>query len=251
MNEVKEYIKIKRKKKVRKKIFMISTVVLIILIVFFTKSPLFNLKTITVEGTSNISAESVLETVNNRIGKNIFILNRNKMIKDILSEPYFLSAKIRMSGINSLNIIVTEESPVFYTKYDSNYYIFNDKGVLIEIANNIEGRNLVEITGVATEELQLGNKIINNEHIIETLEIIYPYIAENKESIKFDRFDLSKLYDIKGYMGDIEVFFGEITDFHAKINDVYNIILNGNVGITNGYIDVSIKNMPVIKKNEE
>ena len=26
-----------------------------------------------------------------------------------------------------------------------------------------------------------------------------------------------------------------------KINDVYNIILNGNVGITSGYIDVSIK----------
>ena len=173
------------------------------------------------------------------------------MIKDILSEPYFLSAKIRMSGINSLNIIVTEESPVFYTKYDSNFYIFNDKGVLIEIANNIEGRNLVEITGVTTEELQLGKQIINNEHIINILGILYPYIAENTESIKFDRFDLSKLYDIKGYMGKIEVFFGEITDFHEKINDVYNIILNGNVGITNGYIDVSIKNMPVIKKNEE
>ena len=56
MNEVKEYIKIKKKKKARKKIFMISTIVLIILIIFFTKSPLFNLKTITVEGTSNISA---------------------------------------------------------------------------------------------------------------------------------------------------------------------------------------------------
>ena len=32
MNEVKEYIKIKKKKKARKKIFMISTIVLIILI---------------------------------------------------------------------------------------------------------------------------------------------------------------------------------------------------------------------------
>ena len=174
-----------------------------------------------------------------------------KMIKDILNEPYFLSAKINISGLNSLNIKITEESPVFYTKDDSSYYIFNDKGVLIEIANNIEGRNLVEITGVATEELQLGNKIINNEHIIETLEIIYPYIAENKESIKFDRFDLSKLYDIKGYIGNLEILFGEINDFHKKINDVYNIILNGNVGITSGYIDVSIKNMPVIKKSEE
>lgn len=251
MNEVKEYIKIKKKKKARKKIFMISTIVLIILIIFFTKSPLFNLKTITVEGTSNISAESVLEKVNTRLGKNIFTLNRHKMIKDILNEPYFLSAKINISGLNSLNIKITEESPVFYTKDDSSYYIFNDKGVLIEIANNIEGRNLVEITGVATEELQLGNKIINNEHIIETLEIIYPYIAENKESIKFDRFDLSKLYDIKGYIGNLEILFGEINDFHKKINDVYNIILNGNVGITSGYIDVSIKNMPVIKKREE
>ena len=173
------------------------------------------------------------------------------MIKDILNEPYFLSAKINISGLNSLNIKITEESPVFYTKDDSSYYIFNNKGVLIEIANNIEGRNLVEITGVATEELQLGNKIINNEHIIETLEIIYPYIAENKESIKFDRFDLSKLYDIKGYIGNLEILFGEINDFHKKINDVYNIILNGNVGITSGYIDVSIKNMPVIKKSEE
>ena len=34
MNEVKEYIKIKKKKKARKKIFMISTIVLIILIIF-------------------------------------------------------------------------------------------------------------------------------------------------------------------------------------------------------------------------
>ena len=142
----------------------------------------------------------VTEEIAVSLGKNIFTLNRHKMIKDILNEPYFLSAKINISGLNSLNIKITEESPVFYTKDDSSYYIFNDKGVLIEIANNIEGRNLVEITGVATEELQLGNKIINNEHIIETLEIIYPYIAENKESIKFDRFDLSKLYDIKGYM---------------------------------------------------
>ena len=125
---------------------MISTIVLIILIIFFTKSPLFNLKTITVEGTSNISAESVLEKVNTRLGKNIFTLNRHKMIKDILNKPYFLSAKINISGLNSLNIKITEESPVFYTKDDSSYYIFNDKGVLIEIANNIEGRNLVEIT---------------------------------------------------------------------------------------------------------
>ena len=69
-----------------------------------------------------------------------------------------------------------------------NFYIFNDKGVLIEIANNIEGRNLVEITGVTTEELQLGKQIINNEHIINILGILYPYIAENKESIKFQNY---------------------------------------------------------------
>ena len=51
MKEVKEYIKIKKKKKARKKkIFMNSTIVLIILIIFFTKSPLFNLKSIAVEG---------------------------------------------------------------------------------------------------------------------------------------------------------------------------------------------------------
>ena len=55
----------------------------------------------------------------------------------------------------------------------------------------------------------------------------------------------------KGYIGNLEILFGEINDFHKKINDVYNIILNGNVGITSGYIDVSIKNMPVIKKSEE
>ena len=39
MNEVKEYIKIKKKKKVRKKIFMISTVVLITGFSFFTSIP--------------------------------------------------------------------------------------------------------------------------------------------------------------------------------------------------------------------
>ena len=120
-----------------------------------------------------------------------------------------------------------------------------------EIKEDITAPDGVQIEEDGKYVIYNGEKYCYNEHIINILGILYPYIAENTESIKFDRFDLSKLYDIKGYMGKIEVFFGEITDFHEKINDVYNIILNGNVGITNGYIDVSIKNMPVIKKNEE
>ena len=40
------------------------------------------------------------------------------MIKDILNEIFFIS-KDKISGLNSLNIKITEESPVFYTKDDS------------------------------------------------------------------------------------------------------------------------------------
>lgn len=248
MNEVKNYINIKRKKKLRRKIYMISTIVLIILLIFFTKAPIFNLKSITIEGTSNISAESVLEKVNNRIGKNIFTLNRKKMINEILNEPYFLSAKIKFSSMNSLVITVTEESPVFYVKKDGIYYIFTDKGVVIEVVDNIEGRNLVEITGITTENLLIGSTIVDNENIIAIFQTLYPYIAENKENLKFDTFDLSKIYDVKGYIGNVEVYFGSIEDIHEKINGVYNIMLNESVGLSKGYIDVTIKDMPVIKK---
>lgn len=248
MNEVKDYIRIKKKKKAKKKLLMIGAIIVILLIIVFIKAPIFNLQNIEIIGTSKISMDSVLSKIDNRIGENIFLINKNKLKDEILQEPYFKSVKIKVKNVNTLEIIVTEESPAYYVIINDQYYVLNNNGVIIEIVDTIENRNLVEIIGVQAKNSSLGADIIDNSTIEEILEKIYPYIKENTDPLKIDEIDLSKTYNLKAKIGDIEIIFGDISDFHNKINKVYNIIYNESIGIKEGYIDVSNIDMPIIKK---
>ena len=246
-NEIKKYLKSKKRKKKLKKMIMIMIVLTIAILLFLTKAPIFNIKTIDVIGTSKISSDNLKENLKVFIGENIYIINENDIKSALMQDKYVKEVKISRKGISKLVINIVEESPVFYVENNGVIEVINEDLVVIEEIDSIEGRNLVKISGIESEKISLGEKINDDEILPSILKKFYPYIAQNRESIKFDEINIAEIVNIKGRIGNVEIFFGDDSDLHEKMENVYRILLSDEIKLTKGYIDVSFDGPPIIK----
>ena len=242
MKDVKAYILKKRKKKRIKRITIITIVLVIGMVIFFTNAPIFNVKKITIQGVSYLSAENMSELIKDRIGKNIFTLNFKSIEKDLLSNKYVKSVKVKRIGLSTIKAYIVEEAPVYYVKIGDKFNIINENLDIVEETSNIEGRNLVEIKGIE------NNK--NTRAVKQILENIYPYIAQNTQELRFDSFDVSEITNIRAYMGEVEIFFGDDSDLHNKMEYVYSTMLDEKLDFKKGYIYIENIDMPIIKKEQ-
>lgn len=246
-NEIKKYLKTKKRKKRIKKVIMIGVVLTIALILFLTKAPIFNINAIDVVGTSKISSDNLKENLKMFIGQNIYIVNEDEIKNVLMEDKYVKEVKISRKGISKLVINIVEESPVFYVENNGVIEVINEDLVVIEELDSIEGKNLVKISGVESENISIGDKVSDDEILSSILKKFYPYISQNRESIKFDEINIADIVNIKGKIGEVEIFFGDDSDLHNKIENVYRILLSEEIKLTKGYIDVSFDGPPIIK----
>lgn len=250
MKDIKKYIKAKKRKKLIKKLTLITVVVVVTLFIFFTKAPIFNIKSIIIKGNVTIATETLFNEVKDRIGLNIFTVNQKSIKTEILNNRYVSSVKVRRKGINKLQIEITEEAPVYYINDGDKLLIINNNLDVLEEVDNIEGRHLVEVKGI---DLNAVNDEEREEEVNSYKKILlnfYPYISENKEQIYLSSLDISNIIDIIGYIGDVKILFGDDSDLYNKMENVYRILLDENINIVKGYINVSFKGSPIIKKEE-
>lgn len=251
MKEIHDYIKRKKRKKAIRKLTMIITVAIISLVLFLTKAPIFNIKEIVFKGASTITKEDSFERIKDRVGMNIFKVNEKLIKEDLLKNKYLKSVSVSRKGLNSLEITIVEEAPVFYIVEGENKKIINEDLYVLEVVQDISGRNLVEIIGLDASNCNVGDRINSDSVYSGVLKTLYPYIAQNYEELKFDSIDISNIVDIKGYMGEVEIFIGDDSDIHSKIENIYRIMLAENINLKKGYIDVSFEGSPVIKNNSD
>lgn len=247
MKDVKKFIKAKKRKKLIKKVTLMSTVVIVALFIFFTKAPIFNIKSIVFKGNVTISKDSLLSEIKDRIGLNIFTVNQKSIKDEILNNKYVSTVNVKRKGINTLQVEITEEAPVYYINNGNKLLIINNNLEILEEVDTIEGRHLVEIIGLdlnAVDDESRSDEVHSYKTILANF---YPYISKNREEIYISRLDISNIISIIGYIGEVEILFGDDSDLHNKMENVYRIMLDENINITKGYINVSFKGSPVIK----
>lgn len=250
MKDVKKFIKAKKRKRLIKKLTLITIVVVVGGFIFITKAPIFNIKAITFKGNVTISSELLLSEVNDRIGLNIFTVNERKIREEILKNRYVSTVDIKRKGINTLEINITEEAPVYYINNGVELLIINNDLEVLEEVDNIDGRNLVEIKGIDLSVKDDENRVDEFNSYKSILTNFYPFISQNRESIYLSSLDVSNIVDIIGYIGDVEILFGDDSDLYNKMENVYRIMLDDNINIAKGYINVSFNGSPVIKVEE-
>lgn len=246
-NEIKKYLKNKKRKKKVKKIIMITIVLIIALVLFVTKAPIFNIKDISVLGTSKISSDNIKESLNQFIGRNIYTIKYDDISNILKGNQYIKDVDIKRKGVSKIVIEIVEETPVFYIEENGVNKMINDNLIYIEKIDDIQGKNIVKIIGIESENVNVGEKVNKDEIYPVILKKFYPYIAQNRESIKFDQIDFSDIVNIKGKIGNVEVYFGDDSDLHNKMENVYRILLSDEIKLTKGYIDVSFDGPPIIK----
>ena len=250
MKDVKKFIKAKKRKKLIKKLILITIVLVVGGFIFITKAPIFNIKAITFKGNVTISSEVLLSGVSDRIGLNIFTVNEKDIKEEILKNRYVSTVDIKRKGINTLEINITEEAPVYYINNGIELLIINNDLEVLEEVDNIEGRNLVEIKGIDLSVKDDESRVDEFNSYKNILTNFYPFISKNRESIYLSSLDVSNIVNIIGYIGNVEIFFGDDSDLYNKMENVYRIMLDDNINIAKGYINVSFNGSPVIKIEE-
>lgn len=250
MKDVKKFIKAKKRKRLIKKLTLITIVLVVGGFIFITKAPIFNIKAITFKGNVTISSEVLLSEVSDRIGLNIFTVNEKDIREEILKNRYVSTVDVKRKGINTLEIDITEEAPVYYINNGVELLIINNDLEVLEEVDNIDGRNLVEIKGVDLSVKDDESRVDEFNSYKSILTNFYPFISQNRESIYLSSLDVSNIVNIIGYIGNVEIFFGDDSDLYNKMENVYRIMLDDKINIAKGYINVSFNGAPVIKVEE-
>lgn len=174
-NTSKLILKSKRRRLV-KRLIIVFMIFGIGLGIFAIKSDFFIVKKVAILGNPIMSGEDIKKRTENLIGQNILFINKQKIIEEAKKNPYVEKVEISRSYPKQININISEKQGTFYVEKDGQKFILDGEGTLLEETDDIENRSLVYIKGIDLNDVQVGNKAIDNNRASELINIFYQII---------------------------------------------------------------------------
>lgn len=246
---INKYIKKKKRNKKIKRITLGLFVIVIGIIIFIYKAPLFNLKKININGLVSLTNDSIQDVLKYEIGQNIFTIDYKEMEKTLMSNPYIEKVKISKKGLNQLNINIEESKIGFYIEKDGKFYTINNEGVIVEELADINDKKLINIYDVDITNKKIGDKITEDNNLYNVLDEFYKMKEVLPEEYSIDKIGIKDLSKINCYIKEVEIIIGDRFEMKDKMNLALNAIDQG--AIKKGYIDMSFDGTPVLKEEKE
>lgn len=230
----KKQAQIERKKKKIKRIIKLTTLFLLIIggIIFALVSPIFNIKEIQVNNNNQIAKETIVSLSQLQAGQNLFMFNKNKVEREIKTNPYVESVSIKRKIPNTIEITIEERNRNYNVEFLNGYAYINNQGYILEISE--QKLDLPVIIGISTEQEQIveGNRL-NTEDlgklgtVIQIMNICNNYELDQKVST----IDITSKSDYIIYMEDEKktIHLGDESNLSNKMLYVPTI-LNENKG---------------------
>lgn len=244
--EALKYIEEKKRRKKIKKTIALLMVLIGLLILFLIKAPIFNINNVKIVSDDNEVA--LKEDIENKLqgikGRNIFYVKRSYIESILKDDPYIKDVKVTKALPNNLTVEVKENKKIFTVEQNGNYYALDESGKVLD--KKLGEDDLVKLEGITIQDKEIGDKITEDEKILEVIKDFGALINSNTSSIKFNKLDISNLSNISLYSNEVLIKIGGNFDLSRKLNYAINILKN--VDIKKGYIDVSVEGNPVIKE---
>ncbi|MCL2355523.1 MAG: FtsQ-type POTRA domain-containing protein [Oscillospiraceae bacterium] len=157
----------KKKKKSRSKAkvlrvlkWMCIATVIVVAIVLFLMSSVFNVRNIQVEGNSKVGSDEIIRLSGITVDSNIFRINIMRTRRNIRTESYIGDVTIRRRLNGNVTIRVEERTQAFMLYLEGLYGYISSQGYILEISD--EPLELPIINGFETEmtEIEPGNRLI-------------------------------------------------------------------------------------------
>ncbi|MBQ6438953.1 MAG: FtsQ-type POTRA domain-containing protein [Mogibacterium sp.] len=208
-----------RKKNLFRTRFYVMMTVLILAIgwLVLSNSGLFTIDAIVVQGNSHYTAEEIINMSHASPGRNIIYKANIKETKEFLeNNPYIKHAEVRRRLPSTLVIKVTERQERLAFKYDDDYLVMDEDGILLKKTRNKPKTTIMQ--GVVVSKIKLGEKIgtENDRTLDRMLDLIKTMI---KADLYFVKVDISKEKSVKAYIYDTLVVK---TDYDTLITNMKN-----------------------------
>lgn len=198
--EQRRRLKLAKKKKAKKRLYVSLAVFVVVVGGFiFSISSFFTIDNIEVKGNAYFSAEEIINMSHAVPGKNLIYKPQKSTITGYLKEnPYIDKVKVTRSFPSTLVITVKERAQVGALKFDDEFLIIDNNGVLLRKTKTTP--KLTEVKGIVVKKIKLGEKIaVEDDELLEqTLNIL---TAMNRKDVYFVKLDMTEMY-IKAYIYD-------------------------------------------------
>ena len=214
MGELAKKQKARRLYKKRKKNRFITRFYIFLTVLFFgiawfliSNSGLFTIDAIVVQGNSHYTAEEIINMGHASPGRNIIYKANIKETKEFLeNNPYIKRAEVRRRLPSTLVIKGTEREERLAFKYDDDYLVMDEDGILLKKSRNKPMTTIVQ--GIVVSKIKLGEKIgtENGKRMDMVLDLIKMMM---KSDLYYVSVDISSEKKVKAYIYDTLVVKGD------------------------------------------
>ena len=188
--------------------FLMTALILLIFWLIISNSGMFTIDAIEVRGNSHYTAEEIINIGHATSGHNIIYQANIKETREFLEQnPYIKHAEVRRKLPSTLVIDVTEREERLAFKYDDDYLVMDEDGILLR-----KTRNKPMTT------IKLGEKIgtENSTRMDMALDLIKEMI---KADLYYVKLDIENVKTIKAYIYDTLIVK---TDYDTLMTNMEN-----------------------------
>lgn len=202
-------------------------ILLIIVIACAMFSPLFNIKTIEIEGNKLISKNEIISLSQIQVGENTFKLNKNKTTNQIKENAYIDEVIIKRKLPSNIIISIKEREPAYLLEYAGGYIYLDKHGYMLEISSTKLELPILQGTATETTQFAVGNRLcVEDLEKLSTLIKIMELVKVNELSNLVTRIDIENKENIKLIFETKEkiAHLGDSTNLIGKIPLVKKIL---------------------------
>jgi cell division septal protein FtsQ len=136
-------------------IMMIIVGVSIVLLIGYLvalSTPIFKLEDVSFKGIKRVSQAQLLQKGGLENGVNLLALNLSEVKKNMESTPWVKKVYLHRELPNKLQVVVTEQQPVFLVQIQPDLYYLNDEGQLFKKSEMKEGASIPILTGLEKKD---------------------------------------------------------------------------------------------------
>ena len=228
----------KNKKSIKKKNIKFKTrfkiikwtslfMLLVLIIILFLRSSVFNIKEIKVENNSIIPSEEIIKLSTLQTENNMFKYSNKAIINSIKTNAYIENVKIKRKFNGTVILDVIERKPTFMLKFGNSYVYINNQGYMLELSETPLELPIIIGFETPSERIKEGNRLIVND--LEKLEDILKIINSARETPIYNLITVIDITDKTNYKLELSsesklVQFGTATNISVKLLKIQEVL---------------------------
>lgn len=139
--------------------YILIVLALIIGAIIVIYSPMFNIKSIEVEGNERLSKDKIIEISGLKNDVNMFKYTKIQIVNSLTKNAYIESVEVTRKLPGTIGIKVTERHPTYMLQFADSFVYINNQGYILEISN--ERIDTPIIVGFKTDlnNIKPGNRV--------------------------------------------------------------------------------------------